>query len=743
MAKLTIDRLDVNGKRVLVRVDFNVPQDENSAITDDTRIRATLPTIKYILDNGGSAILMSHLGRPKSGPDPRFSLAPVAKRLSQLLNHDVLTLPDCVGPVVETACREARPGMVILLENLRFHPEEEAGDPAFARQLAALGDLYVNDAFGTAHRAHASTAVIAQFCPQAAAGFLMAKEINFLGRVVSNPERPYAVVLGGAKVSSKLKVIENLLPKADKIIIGGGMAYTFLAAQGHDMGQSLVESELIPTAKSILEKDTTGKIVLRIDHICADRFAADATPVLVSTVDIPPTLMGMDIGLATVELFSKHLRDARMVFWNGPMGVFEFPNFAAGTRAIGEVIAKAPTSIVGGGDTIQRGESAWAWGPLYACVNWWRGIAGIRGGVGIARHQGTDQCLMAWRQIIARCEYFAYNHTLGGNMKLVKMLTIVLVMLTLAISCQKNPIQEQIEITNDHACWLSNATQLYLYDLNGNILMSYSDLDYISDLAVNPHTRDLWAAKPAVGQLVKYSAAGNLVKTVNGFVLPISLSINYDTGDIWVADSDLGQVVVLDQLGNEITRIVGFQDPTSVSICSANGAAWVADPGVGEVYHLIPPYYYVNPVRLPGNQNVNLVAGNQVDGSCWAYSEDETGSGMLTKLNANGIEVLSVTGVKSPRSMEISYISDDSTLWVADSGNNRVLKLDSNGNILVNLYDFFNPSDVSVDQSDGSCWAAIMGINQLVYLDATGSVLLSTESITSPLQVAAMPVINP
>jgi DNA-binding beta-propeller fold protein YncE len=328
-------------------------------------------------------------------------------------------------------------------------------------------------------------------------------------------------------------------------------------------------------------------------------------------------------------------------------------------------------------------------------------------------------------------------------MRLHKSTTIALLMLAITMACQKNPIQEQIEITNDHACWLSNATQLNLYDLNGNILMSYSDLDYISDLAVNPNTRDLWAAKPAVGQLVKYSAAGNLVKTVNGFVMPISLSINYDNGDIWVADRDLGQVVVLDQLGNEITRIVGFTSPTSVSVCSTNGAAWVADPGAGEVFHIIPPYYSVNPVRLPGIQNVNLVAGNQADGSCWAYSEDMLGNGRLTKLNANGVEVLSVAGIKSPRSMAVSYISDDSTVWVADSGNDRILKLDSNGNIVVNQYELFNPSDVSVDQSDGSCWAAIMGSNQLVCLDASGNVLLSTDSIASPLQVAAMPVLSP
>jgi len=328
-------------------------------------------------------------------------------------------------------------------------------------------------------------------------------------------------------------------------------------------------------------------------------------------------------------------------------------------------------------------------------------------------------------------------------MRLIKYTATILVVLLLSISCQKNPIQEQIEITNDNACWLSNATQLFLYDLNGNTLMSYNDLEYTSDLAVNPHTRDLWAARPPAGQLVKYSAAGNQVKAVNGFVFPISISINYDTGDIWVADRDLGQVVVLDQLGNEIARIVGFKSPTSVSVCAADGAAWVADPDNGQVYHITAPYYSIIPVRLPGDMNVNLVAGNQMDGSCWAYNESAPGSGMLTKLNANGSEVLSVNGIKSPRSMEVSYISDDSTLWVADSGNNRILKLDSNGNTLVNLYDFYNPSDVSVDQSDGSCWAAIMGMNQVVYFNLTGDVLLSTESIPSPLQVAAMPVLSP
>jgi DNA-binding beta-propeller fold protein YncE len=328
-------------------------------------------------------------------------------------------------------------------------------------------------------------------------------------------------------------------------------------------------------------------------------------------------------------------------------------------------------------------------------------------------------------------------------MRLLKHAAAALFMLALTISCQKNPIQEQIEITNDHACWLANATQLYLYDLNGNILLSYSDLDYISDLAVNQHSRDLWAAKPATGQLVRYSAAGNPVKTVNGFVFPISISINYNSGDVWVADRDLGQVIVLDELGNEITRIVGFKAPSSVSVCAVNGAAWVADVGAGEVYHLVPPYYFANPVRLPGNINVNLVAGNQMDGTCWAYSEDATGSGMLTKLNANGDQVVSVGGIKSPRAMEVSYISDNSTLWVADSGNNRIIKLDANGTLLVNLYDFFNPSDLSVDQSDGSCWAAIMGLNQLVCFGASGGVLLSTTSISSPLQVAAMPVITP
>jgi DNA-binding beta-propeller fold protein YncE len=331
----------------------------------------------------------------------------------------------------------------------------------------------------------------------------------------------------------------------------------------------------------------------------------------------------------------------------------------------------------------------------------------------------------------------------GGKMRFVKLLTIALIIIALFASCQKNPIQEQIEITNEHACWLSNATQLQLYDLNGNILVGYSDLDYISDLAVNQQTRDLWAAKPAVGQVVKYSATGSVVKIVTGFVFPISISINYDTGDIWVADRDLGQVVVLDQLGNEITRIIGFQRPTSVSVCSVNGVAWVADPEAGKVFRIIPPNYAVSAVTLPGEQNVNLVAGNQADGSCWAYNEDSDGRGMLTKLNPNGFEVLTVRGIESPLSMQVSYISDDSTLWIADSGNNRILKLDGNGDIVLYFYDYINPSDVSVDQSDGSCWVAVMGMNKLVCFSAIGDALLSADTVTSPLQVAAMPMLTP
>lgn len=328
-------------------------------------------------------------------------------------------------------------------------------------------------------------------------------------------------------------------------------------------------------------------------------------------------------------------------------------------------------------------------------------------------------------------------------MKSVKFLTIALLIIALFVACERNPIQEQIEITNDHACWLSNATQLLLYDLNGNILVGYSDLDYISDLAVNQQTRDLWVAKPAVGQVVKYSATGKLVKTVTGFVFPTSISINYDTGDVWVADRDLGQVVVLDQLGNEITRIIGFLGPASVSICSANGVAWVADPEAGKVFKIIPPNYTVSAINLPGDQNVNLVAGNQADGSCWAYSEDNGGRGLLTKLNPNGAEIFTVRGIESPLSMQVSYISDDSMLWVADSGNNRILKLDANGNIVLYFYDYMNPYDVSVDQSDGSCWVAVMGMNKLVCLSAIGDTLFSVDTITSPFQAAALPVLNP
>lgn len=352
MPKLTIDKLEVKNKRVLIRVDFNVPLNDECTITDDTRITAALPTIKHVLDQGGSVILMSHLGRPKKGPEVKYSLAPVAKHLSRLLDHSVLMLPDCIGAIVEKACATAKPGDIIMLENLRFHPEEEAGDFGFAKQLASLGDLYVNDAFGTAHRAHASTAIIAQFVPKAAAGFLMSREIDYLGRAAGSPERPYIVVLGGAKVSSKLKVIENLLPKADRILIAGGMAYTFLYAKGATIGKSLVENDLLTTAKQIITDDTAGKIILPIDHVCGAEFLANTAPIAVNTESIPDNLMGLDIGPATIALFEKQLENAKMVFWNGPMGVFEFPVFAKGTIAVGKAIAQVPQSIVGGGDTV-------------------------------------------------------------------------------------------------------------------------------------------------------------------------------------------------------------------------------------------------------------------------------------------------------------------------------------------------------------------------------------------------------
>lgn len=351
MNKKTVRDVDVRGKRVLVRVDFNVPL-QDGKVTDDTRIRAALPTIQYLLDQGARVILMSHLGRPKGGPDPKYSLKPAAERLGELLNRPVRMAPDCVGPVVEAMVAELQPGDVLLLENTRFYPGEEKNDLSLAQQLAKLGDLYVNDAFGSAHRAHASTEGVAHFLP-AVAGFLMEKELAFLGRALESPERPFVAILGGAKISDKIGVINNLLGRVDALLIGGGMANTFLRAQGYDMGESLVEEGSLAEAKRLL-KEGEGKLFLPVDLVVADAFAADARYQVVPVDQVPAGWRALDIGPATVAHFSNRLAGAKTVVWNGPMGVFEFPTFAKGTTAIAEVLAslEGATTIIGGGDSV-------------------------------------------------------------------------------------------------------------------------------------------------------------------------------------------------------------------------------------------------------------------------------------------------------------------------------------------------------------------------------------------------------
>jgi phosphoglycerate kinase len=353
MAKKTVRDIDLRDKKALIRVDFNVPLKEGK-ITDDTRIRAALPTLKYILDQkGASLVLMSHLGRPKK-PDKENSLAPVAQRLSELLGKTVTLAPDCVGPAAESVVKAMKPGDVVLLENVRFHPEEEKNDPSFARQLASLGDIYVNDAFGTAHRAHASTEGVAKILP-GVAGFLMEKEIKFLGGVFENPAAPFVAVIGGAKVSTKIAVLESLLPRVSSMIIGGGMSFTFLKVQGHSVGKSLVEEDFLPTAASFLEKarKAGAEVLLPVDHRVGSEFAESATAETVSTVDVPEGKMAMDIGPRTVALYREKILKARTVVWNGPMGVFEFPAFAKGTEEIAKAVADCKgTTVVGGGDSV-------------------------------------------------------------------------------------------------------------------------------------------------------------------------------------------------------------------------------------------------------------------------------------------------------------------------------------------------------------------------------------------------------
>jgi phosphoglycerate kinase len=347
--KKTVRDVDVKGVRVLMRVDFNVPL-QDGEITDDTRIRAALPTIQFLLQAGASLVLMSHLGRPKGEVKPELSLKPVAARLGKLLNQDVKMAPDCVGADVEAMAAALRPGEVLVLENTRFYKGEEKNDPALAEQLAKLGQVFVNDAFGAAHRAHASTEGVTKYLP-AVAGLLMEKEIAFLGNTVENPEHPYVAIIGGAKISDKISVIRNLLSRVDTLLIGGGMANTFLAAQGREMGDSLVEPESIEVAKELMVEGG-DKLVLPVDGVLADAFSADANVKVVATDDIEPGWRMLDIGPESVKLFESKLEGAKTVVWNGPMGVFEMAPFAKGTTAIAEMLAKSgAVTVIGGGES--------------------------------------------------------------------------------------------------------------------------------------------------------------------------------------------------------------------------------------------------------------------------------------------------------------------------------------------------------------------------------------------------------
>lgn len=348
--KKSITDIDVSGKRVLVRVDYNVPIKENK-VTDDTRIVAAMPTLEYLLSHGAAVILFSHLGRPKGGPDPKFSLRPVAAHLSGLLGKPVAFAEDCVGPSAEAASKALKPGDVLLLENTRFHPEEEKNDPALAKKMAALADIYVNDAFGSAHRAHASTEGVAHYLP-AVAGFLMEKEIQYLGQAIAKPKRPFIAILGGAKISDKIGVIKNLLTKADQVLIGGGMANTFFKAQGYPVGDSLYEEEALDTAGTLLKSGSTH-LRLPVDVVIGDRFDAEAEMKIMPMGPVPDGWRILDIGPASVEAFGKTIAKAKTIVWNGPMGVFEFPRFAEGTIGVARAVAASKAvSIIGGGDSV-------------------------------------------------------------------------------------------------------------------------------------------------------------------------------------------------------------------------------------------------------------------------------------------------------------------------------------------------------------------------------------------------------
>jgi 3-phosphoglycerate kinase len=351
--KKSVKDIDVKDKKVIVRVDFNVPLDENGNITDDKRIVGALPTVKYLVDNGAKIILVSHLGRPKDGFESKFSMKPAVDRLAQLLGQPVVLASDVIGEDAKAKAAAISPGEVLMLENVRFHKEETKNDKDFAKELSTLAEIYVNDAFGTAHRAHASTAGLADYLP-AVCGFLIQKEIDFMGGALSEPKRPFVAILGGAKVSDKIGVIENLMDKVDSLIIGGGMAYTFLKAQGYGIGGSICENEKVDLAKNILQKaEEKGiKLLLPVENVVATEFKNDTERKVVPSSEIPDGWSGMDIGPKSIEIFSEEIRKAKTVIWNGPMGVFEFPNFAIGTKEIAKALAESDAiSIIGGGDS--------------------------------------------------------------------------------------------------------------------------------------------------------------------------------------------------------------------------------------------------------------------------------------------------------------------------------------------------------------------------------------------------------
>ncbi len=363
MALRTIDALELGGKRVFIRVDFNVPLDEHGKVSDDQRIRAALPTIQYALSKRARVILASHLGRPKGKPEDRkkYTLLPVAERLQALLDQDVVFADDCVGDGVKKLARELGEGQVLLLENLRFHPEEEANDEGFARELASLADVWVNDAFGTAHRAHASTAGMAAFVKEKAAGFLIKKEVEYLGKALKSPAKPFVAILGGAKVSDKIKVLENLIGKADAVCIGGAMAYTFLKAQGVAVGTSKVEEDKLDLARSILDKATARNVafLLPVDHVCATEAKETARREVVNDKAIPDGLIGLDIGPKTLDVYRQRVLSAGTVFWNGPMGLFEQKPWAEGTFGVARAMAESQAvTVVGGGDSAAAVEEA-------------------------------------------------------------------------------------------------------------------------------------------------------------------------------------------------------------------------------------------------------------------------------------------------------------------------------------------------------------------------------------------------